>query len=754
MFWLFLLSLVLHVSCQPFFGSLPPRPTTGVRLFLGEENITIANFSMIAAGLIHDKDIDQADNSIGIGSDPDGQNDGLWCQSSLNQNMIGTWYLPDGTTVPLGSGYPLFANNTATGQIGLLRNGWSGNMQGLYSCIIPNEEGIDQTLYVAVYGNDNFRKNDELPMIDVSSHSFQLLSSVDADPPVFSLSFNVTNRSPTIVTCSVDNGNQFNVSDSDLIHTVTPVNNDVQVEASVIFRMRVSSLYKCFVATDRITTTPLASTNMTIRNVTVTGSPSNLVYSRNSFLSVTLGWSPSAVISATPQYHVFVNNSNGIIMNDNTTDTELSLSLHPDDEYNIRLVATGEDLPSEIITVTVPQAVRIDVQGPVMMPLDHSSSFSLTCTLTLAPEVNDTMVEMYWSSPDLILFNSTTDGDIVLDTLEPTMISVNDSVVYTLTINFSSLQASQVGEYICGALLNDSTDTINVTSNYSVSVLVSTPVVTSSLNTTGRIFESNDIQLLCTITITPLDVNHTVKVIWFGPNGLITMNDAKYSISTGEINSTTTGSSLTFTASLSDNGTDYYCAASVGPASIVNWFELIIPSDTAISTSAAVIVEIVPLPSVSVNDVGIPVTGDPFQLVCTGTAPANVSSIATVSVQWLLNGTVFTNDTLEGVTVTNSGSMATLSFSSLNASTHERDDYTCVATLSIPDVPTTKTASATNNLLTLTNPMVSVFASQPVFAGQSYSLNCTVTIVGGDLNITWLDGNGNELTEGNEINMI
>ena len=107
----------------------------------------------------------------------------------------------------------------------------------------------------------------------------------------------------------------------------------------------------------------------------------------------------------------------------------------------------------------------------------------------------------------------------------------------------------------------------------------------------------------------------------------------------------------------------------------------------------------------SIDDVGIPVTGDSFQLVCTGTAPANVSSIATVSVQWLLNGTVFTNDTLEGVTVTNSGSMATLSFSSLNASTHERDDYTCVATLSISDVPTTKTASIIHSLQTLSKHM-------------------------------------------------
>ena len=32
-----------------------------------------------------------------------------------------------------------------------------------------------------------------------------------------------------------------------------------------------------------------------------------------------------------------------------------------------------------------------------------------------------------------------------------------------------------------------------------------------------------------------------------------------------------------------------------------------------------------------------------------------------------------------------------------------------------------------------------------------YVLNCTVTIVAGVLNITWLDGRGNELMEGNGI---
>ena len=134
----------------------------GVRLFLGEENVTISNFSMIAAGLFHDSDIDRPGGTIVDSGGPDGQNDGLWCQSSLNESMIGTWYYPNGDTVPLRSGSPLFANNTPTGQIGLLRTAAIASIQGLYICAIPNEEGFNQTLFVAAYGNNDFNNSGKL----------------------------------------------------------------------------------------------------------------------------------------------------------------------------------------------------------------------------------------------------------------------------------------------------------------------------------------------------------------------------------------------------------------------------------------------------------------------------------------------------------------------------------------------------------------------------------------------------------------
>ena len=76
---------------------------------------------------------------------------------------------------------------------------------------------------------------------------------------MFSLSFNVTNRSPTNVTCYID-GNQFNMSDDDLLHIVKKSEIPITVQVSVIVRVRVAGVYQCIITTDRITSTPLTAT--------------------------------------------------------------------------------------------------------------------------------------------------------------------------------------------------------------------------------------------------------------------------------------------------------------------------------------------------------------------------------------------------------------------------------------------------------------------------------------------------------------
>ena len=116
---------------------------------------------MIYAAQFHDVDKDGPNTpdipSVNLGG-ADGQNDGVWCQSTLNQTMIGSWYLPNGSPVPTAAdATPVQSYNlNITGQVGLLRNGGIGGYQGLYTCSIPNENGINQTMYVAAYGNSEY----------------------------------------------------------------------------------------------------------------------------------------------------------------------------------------------------------------------------------------------------------------------------------------------------------------------------------------------------------------------------------------------------------------------------------------------------------------------------------------------------------------------------------------------------------------------------------------------------------------------
>ena len=88
----------------------------------------------------------------------------------------------------------------------------------------------------------------------------------------------------------------------------------------------------------------------------VTGSPANLIYSRDHTLTlVQLDWSPSVMVNVAPVYQLFITNSDGITTSNVTSNDNIDLPLQLDSKYNITLVATGEDLPSDTFTVTVPQ---------------------------------------------------------------------------------------------------------------------------------------------------------------------------------------------------------------------------------------------------------------------------------------------------------------------------------------------------------------------------------------------------------------
>lgn len=111
-------------------------------------------------------------------------------------------------------------------------------------------------------------------MIDSSELTFQLLSSVYADSLVYSLSFNVIDRPPTIVTCTVDSS-QLNLSDDNLIRTVirsedhnTDPSQSILVQVSIILRTRVAAVYQCNATTERITSSNLMASTMPMKSIT------------------------------------------------------------------------------------------------------------------------------------------------------------------------------------------------------------------------------------------------------------------------------------------------------------------------------------------------------------------------------------------------------------------------------------------------------------------------------------------------------
>ena len=235
----------------------------------------------------------------------------------------------------------------------------------------------------------------------------------------------------------------------------------------------------------------------------------------------------------------------------------------------------------------------------------------------------------------------------------------------------------------------------------------------SELN--NRIFESGMVSLGCHVIITSLDVDTNVNITWFGPNGVVVHDNTHYNIDTSQLNSTVYGSSLNISdlSLTGDNGTQYYCTAQVGAIDSFVFSSFVISSE-ATSENVTVIVEgtcvillnnvnyipslvAIPLPSVEILSMGLPIVTETFTLTCNATVSDNVVGLAKVNVIWLYNG----NRALEdNVTLTYNGdTSAILTFSPVSQT--QEGLYTCIATLSLPGIPLQRSTSRNYTLSTL-----------------------------------------------------
>ena len=83
---------------------------------------------------------------------------------------------------------------------------------------------------------------------------FFLISTRDANPPVFTFAFNVSNGPPTDVICT-DGSNPLTVAFSDLSRVVANGTGSV-TQLSVTVRMRQAGTYQCTVSNARVTNRP------------------------------------------------------------------------------------------------------------------------------------------------------------------------------------------------------------------------------------------------------------------------------------------------------------------------------------------------------------------------------------------------------------------------------------------------------------------------------------------------------------------
>ena len=83
---------------------------------------------------------------------------------------------------------------------------------------------------------------------------FSLVSTRDANPPVFTLTFNVSDGPPTNVTCT-DGSNPFTIANGDLSRVIVNRTGSV-TQVTVTVRMRQAGTYQCTVSNARVTNGP------------------------------------------------------------------------------------------------------------------------------------------------------------------------------------------------------------------------------------------------------------------------------------------------------------------------------------------------------------------------------------------------------------------------------------------------------------------------------------------------------------------
>uniref|UniRef100_A0A1X7SQJ8 Uncharacterized protein n=1 Tax=Amphimedon queenslandica TaxID=400682 RepID=A0A1X7SQJ8_AMPQE len=259
------------------------------------------------------------------------------------------------------------------------RDGLSG-YEGLYKCIIPDENGVNQTLVVGAYTDTGYSNNDG-PDADPTMQFSLLSTSRLATPPVFSLSFNVSDGPPTTVSCSV-NGTGISTELSRVI-----VNGSGSVtRVTVTVGLREAGNYQCNISNARVThgtisgVTPVTSTSSL--KISIFDTPTGFTATRLStgLAQVRLSWSTVSGATGYEVYYQLSSNTPVSVSNTSFTTVNVFTSLSQGSTYTFYVVSYGSaSLPSGNASV------MLTISNPVINNFTVTTTTASFITLTWSP---------------------------------------------------------------------------------------------------------------------------------------------------------------------------------------------------------------------------------------------------------------------------------------------------------------------------------------------------------------------------------
>jgi hypothetical protein len=226
--------------------------------------MVLPNNSMLPANYFNDEDTDD-DNII----------DALWCQSSNNITNNGVWYFPNGNLVTSSIG--VLYTKLEAGQIGLHRSDSLQNIEGIYKCVIADENNINQTLLVGLYRTVTYNTSTG-PV--VSPNEFNKILSCDDNQ--FNITFTVENGTATYINCSV---NDEPIKPTTIHQTILSYKLPTNISVLMIFNSSKEGLYNCTVSNSRVEDNRFTIVNPAVFHVNVSKLISSMTTSVDSITS-------------------------------------------------------------------------------------------------------------------------------------------------------------------------------------------------------------------------------------------------------------------------------------------------------------------------------------------------------------------------------------------------------------------------------------------------------------------------------------